>query len=108
MSVSLILALVLSLMAAFAPPVAGEKKPILIGHLHPFTGPFAMVGTACAIGIDVAIDEINISSKKRATSTIDLCKILVKTKSYVLTENIASTREFNPWNKKNQHNFASS
>ena len=60
-SVSLLLALVLSLFGTYAQPVAAqqEKKPILIGHLHPFTGGFAMFGTACAIGIDVAIDEIN-------------------------------------------------
>lgn len=60
-SVSLLLALVLSLFGAFAQPAAAqaEKKPILIGHLHPLTGPFAMFGIACSVGIDVAIEEIN-------------------------------------------------
>jgi branched-chain amino acid transport system substrate-binding protein len=38
---------------------AQEKKPITIGHLHPLTGGFAMFGTACQVGIDMAIDEIN-------------------------------------------------
>jgi branched-chain amino acid transport system substrate-binding protein len=58
--VSLFGALVLSLVGIFSQPVeAQEKKPILIGHLHPFTGGFAMFGTACQIGIDQAIEEIN-------------------------------------------------
>ena len=60
-SVGLSLALILSLFGAYAQSAAAqpEKKPILIGHLHPLTGPFAMFGTACSVGIDVAIDEIN-------------------------------------------------
>ena len=62
-SVSLILALGIFLMGTFTQPATAaslkDKEPILIGHLHPFTGGFAMFGTACAIGIDVAIDEIN-------------------------------------------------
>ncbi len=56
----LILVLILSLFGIF-PHNAGaqEKKPILFGHLHPFTGGFAMFGTACQVGIDLAIEEIN-------------------------------------------------
>lgn len=50
----------LALFGAFPQLVAAqEKKPIIIGHLHPLTGAFAMFGTACAIGIDLAIEEIN-------------------------------------------------
>ena len=60
LSISLILILVVSFVGVFPQTVAAaSKKPILIGHLHPFTGPFAMFGTACATGIDVAIEEIN-------------------------------------------------
>ena len=42
-------------------PTIWEEQPIIIGHVHPFTGGFSMFGTACATGIDVAIDEINLS-----------------------------------------------
>ena len=57
---SLIMALGVFVLAGFGQStLAASKAPIIIGHLHPFTGPFAMFGTACAIGIDVAVDEIN-------------------------------------------------
>lgn len=59
-SASLVVGLTLSLIGVFPQPSAAqEKKPIVIGHLHPLTGGFAMFGTACSVGIEVAIDEIN-------------------------------------------------
>ena len=52
--------LVVFFLGIFSQTVAASpQNPIVIGHLHPFTGPFAMFGTACATGIDVAIQEIN-------------------------------------------------
>jgi len=60
LSISLIFILVAFWVGITPQTVAATStKPILIGHLHPFTGPFAMFGTACATGIEVAIEEIN-------------------------------------------------
>ena len=57
---SLILSLTLSLIGTVPQRAAAQdKKPIVIGHLHPLTGGFAMFGTACSVGIEVAIEEIN-------------------------------------------------
>jgi len=39
--------------------LASEKKPIVIGHLHVYSGPMSMFGPACATGVRVAVEEIN-------------------------------------------------
>lgn len=43
----------------FAAPAAAKKKPILIGLIHTMSGPVAMYGKSCAIGGEIAVEEIN-------------------------------------------------
>jgi branched-chain amino acid transport system substrate-binding protein len=44
---------------SFAAPVAAEKKPILIGHIHSVSGSMAMYGKSCQIAGEIAVEEIN-------------------------------------------------